>query len=64
MLPFKLIYHPGYDLNLGAHVFPSRKYRLIHDQLLDEGAADPASCTDRFGTPMKCLWRFWLCVGP
>jgi acetoin utilization deacetylase AcuC-like enzyme len=41
MLPFKLIYHPGYDLNLGEHVFPSRKYRLIHDQLLDEGSADP-----------------------
>jgi acetoin utilization deacetylase AcuC-like enzyme len=41
MLPFKLIYHPGYDLNLGAHVFPSRKYRLIHDQLLDEGFAHP-----------------------
>jgi acetoin utilization deacetylase AcuC-like enzyme len=41
MLPFKLVYHPGYDLNLGAHVFPSRKYRLIHDQLLDEGFAEP-----------------------
>src|SRR6202521_2144920 len=41
MLPFKLVYHPGYDLNLGAHVFPSRKYRLIHDHLLDEGFADP-----------------------
>jgi acetoin utilization deacetylase AcuC-like enzyme len=41
MLPFKLIYHPGYDLNLGAHVFPSRKYRLIHDRLLDEGFAHP-----------------------
>ena len=37
MLPLKLVYHPGYDLNLGAHVFPSRKYRLIHDQLLEEG---------------------------
>ena len=41
MLPFKLIYHPGYDLRLGEHVFPSRKYRLIHDRLLDEGFADP-----------------------
>jgi len=42
MLPFKLIYHPGYDLNLGEHVFPSRKYRLIHDQLLEEGTAEPS----------------------
>jgi acetoin utilization deacetylase AcuC-like enzyme len=40
MLPFKLIYHPQYDLNLGEHVFPSRKYRLIHDQLLAEGFAE------------------------
>jgi acetoin utilization deacetylase AcuC-like enzyme len=54
VLPFKLIYHPGYDLNLGAHVFPSQKYRLIRDQLLDEGIAaaddfllpEPASDTD------------------
>lgn len=41
MLPFKLVYHPHYDLKLGVHVFPSRKYRLIHDQLLDEGTAAP-----------------------
>ncbi len=39
MLPFKLIYHEGYDLNLGAHVFPSQKYRLIHDRLLADGVA-------------------------
>jgi acetoin utilization deacetylase AcuC-like enzyme len=42
MLPFRLIYHPGYDLNLGAHVFPSRKYRLIRDHLIDDGTAHPA----------------------
>ena len=42
MLPFRLVYHPGYDLNLGAHVFPSRKYRLIHDHLIDEGIAHSA----------------------
>src|SRR5258708_23045071 len=40
MLPFKLVYHLGYDLNLGEHVFPSQKYRLIRNQLLDEGFAD------------------------
>ncbi len=39
MLPFKLIYHPGYDLNLGAHVFPSQKYWLIRDRLLRKGWA-------------------------
>jgi acetoin utilization deacetylase AcuC-like enzyme len=41
MLPFKLVYHPGYDLNLGSHVFPSTKYRLIRERLLDEGFAGP-----------------------
>src|ERR1700682_4680845 len=42
MLPFKLIYDPRYDLNLGAHVFPSQKYRLVHEALLREGTADAA----------------------
>ena len=41
MLPFKLIYHERYDLNLGPHVFPSQKYRMIHDQLLADGVAGP-----------------------
>jgi acetoin utilization deacetylase AcuC-like enzyme len=42
MLPFKLVYHPRYDLNLGAHVFPSQKFRLLHELLLDEKIAAPA----------------------
>jgi acetoin utilization deacetylase AcuC-like enzyme len=42
MLPFQLVYHPRYDLNLGDHVFPARKYRLIHDRLLGERFAEPA----------------------
>jgi acetoin utilization deacetylase AcuC-like enzyme len=39
MLPFKLIYHERYDLNLGTHVFPSQKFRLIAEALLAEGIA-------------------------
>jgi acetoin utilization deacetylase AcuC-like enzyme len=54
MLPFKLVYHERYDLNLGPHVFPSQKFRLIHEMLLREGMAakedflrpDPASDED------------------
>jgi acetoin utilization deacetylase AcuC-like enzyme len=42
MLPFKLVYDDRYDLNLGPHVFPSKKYRMVHDQLLAEGIADAA----------------------
>lgn len=33
MLPFPAIYHDGYDLNFGKHVFPTKKYRLIRDML-------------------------------
>lgn len=61
MLPFKLVYSERYDLNLGPHVFPSRKFRLIHEMLLREGIAaeqdflrpDPASDEDilRVHTP-------------
>jgi acetoin utilization deacetylase AcuC-like enzyme len=39
MLPFKLVYHERYDLNLGPHVFPSQKFRLIQEMLLREGIA-------------------------
>ena len=40
MLPFKIIYHPHYDLELGRHVFPSEKFKLIHDALSSEGIAE------------------------
>jgi acetoin utilization deacetylase AcuC-like enzyme len=41
-LPFKLVWHPGYDLNIGAHVFPAKKFRLIHDRLILERFAEEA----------------------
>ncbi len=41
MLPFRLVYHEGYDLRLGDHVFPSRKYRYIHDRLIHDRFAAP-----------------------
>lgn len=54
MLPLKLVYHHRYDLHLGAHVFPSQKYRMVHEQLLVDGVAqgsdfvkpDPATDED------------------
>src|SRR5690242_12122035 len=42
MLPFKLVYHDRYDLNLGDHIFPAQKYRLIRERLLREGVAGEA----------------------
>ncbi len=41
MLPFRLVYHEDYYLNLGRHVFPSKKFRLIRERLLAEGFATP-----------------------
>jgi acetoin utilization deacetylase AcuC-like enzyme len=40
VLPFKLIYDHRYDLNLGDHVFPSQKYRLVYEELVRRGIAD------------------------
>ena len=40
MLP--LIYHDGYDLHFGDHVFPSIKYKLIRQRMLNEGFATEA----------------------
>ncbi len=42
LLPFRLVYHEGYDLHLGGHVFPAQKYRLIRDRLIARGVAEPA----------------------
>jgi acetoin utilization deacetylase AcuC-like enzyme len=56
----KLIYHDGYDLNLGAHVFPSQKYRLIRDRLANEGldflTPEPATDEDL----MRVHGRGWI----
>lgn len=42
MLPFKLVYHEGYDLRLGQHVFQSQKFGMVRDVLLAEHIAEPA----------------------
>ena len=34
MLPFRLIYSAEYDLHLGEHVFPTKKYKWLHDRML------------------------------
>jgi acetoin utilization deacetylase AcuC-like enzyme len=47
MLPFKLVYHERYDLHLGAHVFPSQKFRLIAEKLVSDGIA----CKDDYLRP-------------
>src|SRR5271169_1073876 len=52
MLPFRLVYHERYDLQLGGHVFPSKKYKWLHDRLLwtrfaaKEDFVEPQPATD------------------
>lgn len=52
MLLYPLVYHPKYDLNLGPHVFPSQKYRWLHDRLVrtrfcsDADFVEPEPATD------------------
>lgn len=40
MLPFRLLFHPAFTVDLGPHVFPAHKYRLVRDRLLETGVAD------------------------
>jgi acetoin utilization deacetylase AcuC-like enzyme len=42
MAAMRLVYSEGYDLNLGRHVFPSSKYRWLHDRMRAEGFAGEA----------------------
>lgn len=48
----KLFYSPKYQIDIGPHVFPTIKYKLIHDRLIEEGFAkekdfvDPGMASD------------------
>ncbi len=41
MLPYKLVYHEQYDLHIGDHIFPSKKYKWLHDRFLRSRFAAP-----------------------
>jgi acetoin utilization deacetylase AcuC-like enzyme len=41
MLPFPLVYSERYDLHLGEHVFPSKKYKWLRDRLVRTRFASP-----------------------
>ena len=36
------VYHDNYDLQFGEHVFPTVKYKLVRQTLMDRGILDPA----------------------
>jgi len=37
-----VVYSPRYHIDIGPHVFPTRKYRLVHAHLLQHGVIAPA----------------------
>jgi acetoin utilization deacetylase AcuC-like enzyme len=36
-----VVWHRAYEVDIGPHVFPTRKYRAVHDRLLAEGTISP-----------------------
>ncbi len=37
----KFVHSPAYEVDIGAHVFPTTKYRLVRDRLIADGTAVP-----------------------
>ena len=37
-----IVWHPAYEVDIGPHVFPTRKYRLVRERLLAEGTVASA----------------------
>ncbi len=48
----KVVYSPRYHLDLGAHVFPTIKYRRIHQRLIDGGLVRPSEVVE----PVAATW--------
>ncbi len=48
----KIVYSPCYQVDIGLHVFPTRKYRLVHDALLARGVVS----ADDFVEPGPASW--------
>lgn len=45
-LPLPIVWHPAYEVDIGPHVFPTRKYRLVRDRLLAEGTISNADLVE------------------
>jgi acetoin utilization deacetylase AcuC-like enzyme len=49
----KVIYSARYQIDIGPHVFPTRKYALIHARLLETGVILPSDCIE----PEPASWN-------
>jgi len=41
-----VVYSPRYQIDIGPHVFPTRKYSLVHARLLETGVIQPSDCVE------------------
>lgn len=52
-----IVFHPGYQMDIGAHVFPTDKYRLAFEILQKEGFAPAAAVHQPQPASLKALRR-------
>ena len=48
-----VVYSPRYQIDIGTHVFPTRKYQLVRDRLLDSGIISPSALVE----PQPASWE-------
>jgi acetoin utilization deacetylase AcuC-like enzyme len=48
----RIVYSPRYAVDIGPHVFPTLKYRMVHARLLETGVVDPADVIE----PTSASW--------
>jgi acetoin utilization deacetylase AcuC-like enzyme len=48
----KVVYSARYHIDIGPHVFPTLKYRLVHDRLIDSGVISPSDVVE----PQEAGW--------
>ena len=45
-MPLPVVWHRAYEVDIGPHVFPTQKYRLVRDRLLAEGTVSDADLVE------------------
>lgn len=53
----RIVWSPDYEVDIGAHVFPIVKYRLVRDRLLEEGIASADAFLAPRPAPRSALAR-------
>ena len=45
-MPVPIVWHGAYEVDIGPHPFPTRKYRLVRERLLREGSIAPGDLVE------------------